>query len=76
MKVLIFSTAYFPFIGGAEVAVWEITERLGADIEFDLITARLDKSLPATEKIGAVTVYRLGWGIPLLDKLLLPFAGA
>ncbi|MBX4206383.1 glycosyltransferase, partial [Candidatus Parcubacteria bacterium] len=46
------------------------------DIEFDLITARLDKSLPATEKIGAVTVYRLGWGIPLLDKLLLPFAGA
>jgi glycosyltransferase involved in cell wall biosynthesis len=75
MRVLIFSTAYFPFIGGAEVAIKEITDRLG-DIEFDLITARLDSQLPKTEKIGSVNVYRIGPGVPLLDKLLLPFLGA
>jgi glycosyltransferase involved in cell wall biosynthesis len=76
MRVLIFSTAYFPFVGGAEVAVWEVTSRLGSGIAFDLITARLERGLPSVEKIGNVTVYRIGPGIPLLDKLLLPFLGA
>lgn len=74
-KVLIFSTAYYPFVGGAEVAVKEITDRI-PDIEFDLITARFDKKLPFKERIGNVTVYRLGVGIPIIDKLLLPFEGA
>ena len=31
-KILIFSTAYIPFIGGAEIAIKEIAERL-TDIE-------------------------------------------
>lgn len=74
-RILIFSTAYFPLVGGAEVAVQEITDRL-SDIQFDLITARFKKDLPKTEKIGNVSVYRLGFGLPLLDKLLLPFSGA
>lgn len=30
MKVLIFSTAYLPFVGGAELAIKEITDRLGS----------------------------------------------
>ena len=34
-KILIFSTAYYPFVGGAEVAVKEITSRLSDDFEFD-----------------------------------------
>ncbi len=75
-KVLIFSTAYYPFVGGAEVAVKEITDRLGNDFEFDLITARLEKNLPRIEKIGKVMVYRLGLGRPMFDKLLLPISGA
>lgn len=75
-KILIFSTAYFPFVGGAEVAVKEITDRLSEDFEFDLITAKLEKNLPKVEKVGAVTVYRIGSGRPMLDKLLLPFRGA
>ena len=78
-KILIFSTAYYPFVGGAEVAVKEITDRLGSpagEFEFDLITARLKKDLPSVEKIGKVTVYRVGIGRPLFDKLLLPFRGA
>ncbi len=74
-KILIFSTAYYPFVGGAEVAIKEITDRI-PDMEFDLITARFSKKIPFREKIGNVTVYRLGIGVPLIDKLLLPFEGA
>ncbi|MFA6394025.1 MAG: glycosyltransferase family 4 protein [Patescibacteria group bacterium] len=73
MKVLIFSTAYLPLIGGAEIAVKEITGRI-KDIEFDLITARLDRVLPRQEKIGRVNVFRVGFGTKL-DKFLLPFFG-
>jgi glycosyltransferase involved in cell wall biosynthesis len=75
IKILIFSTAYYPFVGGAEVAIKEITDRI-SDIEFDLITAKFKPNLPKFEKIGNVNVYRLGFGIPILDKLLLPFWGA
>ncbi|MCX6701665.1 MAG: glycosyltransferase family 4 protein [Candidatus Zambryskibacteria bacterium] len=77
-KILIFSTAYYPFVGGAEVAVKEITDRLSKDFnfEFDLITAKLRKDLPNVEKVGSVNVYRLGIGRPLFDKLILPFRGA
>lgn len=74
-KVLIFSTAYYPFVGGAEVAVKEITDRL-SDFEFDLITAKLKADLPNKERVGNVDIYRLGFGLPVLDKLLLPFWGA
>jgi|SRR3989338_304332 len=75
-RILIFSTAYHPFVGGAEVAIKEITDRLRGDFQFDLITARLGRDLPKIEKVGSVTVYRIGIGRPLFDKLLLPFAGA
>ena len=75
-RILIFSTAYHPFVGGAEVAVKEITDRLGNDFEFDLITAKMQKGLPDVEKIGSVTVYRIGGGKSTTDKLLLPFLGA
>jgi len=60
-RVLIFSTAYFPYIGGAEVAVREITNRIN-DVEFVMITARLDKNLPVKEKVGNIEVYRVGKG--------------
>lgn len=76
MKVLIFSTAYLPFVGGAEIAVKELTDRLGDGIEFDLITARIRRDLPKIERVGKVTIYRIGIGFELLDKLTLPFFGA
>jgi len=72
-KILIFSTAYLPLIGGAELAIKEITDRVNA-FEFDLITARLDKNLPREEKVGRVNVYRIGFG-GKFDKFLLPFLG-
>lgn len=74
-KILIFSTAYHPFVGGAEVAVKEITDRI-SDIQFDLITARFDRKLPKFEKIGNVNIYRIGFGFKTLDKILLPFLGS
>jgi glycosyltransferase involved in cell wall biosynthesis len=75
-RILIFSTAYYPFVGGAEVAVKEITDRLSGDFEFDVITAKMQQNLPSVEKIGTVTVYRVGMGSVLVDKLLMPFLGA
>lgn len=83
-RILIFSTAYLPFIGGAEIAIKEITSRI-ADIEFDMLTLRFDKNLPKFERIGNINVYRLGFAkknpvmadlvsLPLkLNKYFFPF---
>ncbi len=73
-RILIYSTAYYPLVGGAEVAVKEITDRLGDDFDFDLITARINKNFPKLEQIGNVTVYRLGWGT-IFDKIWLAVRG-
>lgn len=72
-KVLIYSTAYYPIVGGAEVAIKEITDRL-KDFDFYLITARLRRSLPRQEVVGGVKVYRVGWGC-FLDKFWLALWG-
>jgi len=73
-KILIFSTAYLPFVGGAEIAIKEITDRTQT-IQFDMITARLGGKLPRKEKIGNITIHRVGIGWPLFDKYLLAFYG-
>ncbi|MEK9160525.1 MAG: glycosyltransferase [Patescibacteria group bacterium] len=63
-KVLIFSLNYYPrFIGGAEVAIKEITDRL-TDTEFHVLTLRFDSELPKTEVIGRTTVHRIGFAVP------------
>src|ERR1700741_5145738 len=60
-RILIFSLTYHPFIGGAEVAIKEITDRINPDeYEFDMITLRFDSRLPEVERIGNVTVHRIG----------------
>lgn len=69
-RVLILSTAYLPQIGGSELAIKNITDRL-PDISFDLITSRPSKKIPAFEKIGNVNVYRTG-GLLGLFSFLLP----
>ena len=62
-RILIFSLTYFPQpVGGAEIAIHEITDRISPqDIEFDMVTLRLDRSLPKKERMGNVTVYRVGF---------------
>jgi len=84
-KILIFSSTYHPFVGGAEVAIKEITDRLGDDYEFDMVTIKFDSNLPDYEKVGNVGVYRLGFtknnptmndlvNFPLkLNKIIFPF---
>ena len=61
-RVLIFSLAYYPtFVGGAEVAIKETTDRI-KDIEFHMITPRFDSAQPKEERIGNVMVHRIGFG--------------
>lgn len=61
-KVLIFSLMYHPFIGGAEIAIKEITDRIPQkSIHFDMITLRLNSELPRTEKIGNIIIHRIGF---------------
>jgi len=61
-KILIFSLAYFPkHVGGAEIAIKEITNRLPKDeYEFHLICNRYDSTLAKEEKVGEVYVHRIG----------------
>ena len=61
-KILLFSGSYYPkHIGGAEVAIKEITDRLSPDdYEFHMVCNRFDSTLPKKEKIGNVMVRRIG----------------
>lgn len=69
--IVIFATAYFPLVGGAEVALKEITDRLPKG-NFHLVTAKIRPGLASRERWGNVEVHRVGFGHPV-DKLLLPF---
>ena len=73
--VIICSTAYLPFLGGAELAIKEITDRI-SDLRFILITARMRRDLPKKERIGNIDVYRVGVGVPFLDKIFSPVLAA
>ena len=79
MKILIFSVAYHPFGGGAEIAVKEITDRI-SDAEFHLLTINLDGKQKPEEKIGNVYVHRLDFGSIgrrfKIGKYLFTFASA
>lgn len=61
-RILIFSLAYYPkHIGGAEVAIKEITDRLSPEeYEFHVLCNRYDSTLPKEEQIGNVMVHRIG----------------
>lgn len=74
-NILIFSIAYVPFVGGAELAVKEITDRIqvatseaSVNFSFDMITLRFNKNWPRFEKIGNINVYRIS-----SPKILFPF---
>lgn len=58
-------------IGGAEVAIKEITDRI-SDVDFHMVTLRYDSSLPRLEKIGNIIVHRIGFSKkdPKPDSLL------
>jgi glycosyltransferase involved in cell wall biosynthesis len=66
-RILIFSLAYYPHVGGAEVAIKEITDRI-EDIEFHMITLRMDGE-GREEHIGNVIVHRVGNSASYLQKI-------
>ncbi|MFH1610510.1 MAG: glycosyltransferase family 4 protein, partial [Patescibacteria group bacterium] len=74
-KILILSLTYLPYIGGAEVAVKEISSRLEGFFTFDILTSRLDRKLPKFEQVGNVGVYRIGIGHKTIDKYIFTFLG-
>lgn len=61
-RILIFSLAYLPFMGGAEYEIREVTDRLGGRFDFDMVTYRFDSSWPKEEKIGNINIFRVGRG--------------
>ncbi len=83
-RILIFSLTYLPYVGGAELAIKEETDRI-SDFEFDMITLRFDRDLAKFEKIGNINIYRIGFSsrsinaddlvkFPLkINKYLFPF---
>lgn len=75
-KILIFSLTYYPLeVGGAEIAVKEITDRI-PDIEFHMLTLRFDRTLPREERIGNIVVHRIGWGDSRPSKFFFQFFAA
>jgi len=54
-KILIFSLAYHPFVGGAEIAIKEITDHLPNN-DYYLITNKFNKNWKDEEKIRNVKV--------------------
>jgi glycosyltransferase involved in cell wall biosynthesis len=74
-RILIFSLAYYPHVGGAEVAIKEITDRIG-DIEFEMVTLRFGREA-RVEQVGKVLVHRVGFGGGFISKLFyIPMAAA
>lgn len=72
-KILLFTTAFRPFIGGSEIAAEEICRRL-PDISFEVLTPRYRKSSPVNECQKNICIHRLGFG-NRLDKFLFPLLG-
>jgi glycosyltransferase involved in cell wall biosynthesis len=68
-RVLVFAWFYLPLVGGAELFLRAITERLRDRFEFVIVTSRLRRSLPAVESEPGVTIVRVGLGTAL-DKFL------
>lgn len=78
-RILIFSLAYLPHVGGAEIAIKEITSRISRkDIAFDLITLRFDRKSSDVEMVGNVRVYRVKWleNLGYTGKILFPVLAA
>jgi len=65
-KILIFDLNYYPdHVGGAEVAVKEITDRISPDdYEFHMVCLGYDSKLPKESVEGNVHVHRIGFTRP------------
>jgi UDP-glucuronate decarboxylase len=72
-KVLVFATTYYPDMGPAERALFELSKQM-PDTEFHIVTTKFRKGVPEIEEVGTDTVHRIGIG-HRIDKFLLPILG-
>lgn len=70
-RILVFSFAYSPYEGGAEIALRKITEYM-KDVSFHVVTFQFDAAHPKKEAEGNVTIHR----ISSYSRLLFPFVAA
>ena len=65
-RVLIFALDYYPGeVGGAEIAIKEITDRISPEeIEFHMVVMCYDSNMERVEEYGNVLVHRIGFGRP------------
>lgn len=75
-RILILSTSYLPLVGGSELAIQHITDRIH-DMQFDMVTGRFGQVV-SHEKIGNIEVFRAGGRFIqfslFLPKIFLPCA--
>lgn len=72
-KILVFAVTYYPDLGPAEQAIYELSRQM-PDTEFHIITSKFRKDLPNFEKLNKDSIYRIGIGSSF-DKFLLPLLG-
>lgn len=72
-RILIVSLAYHPYVGGAEIAIREITDRI-SDIEFHMVTLRFRATDAPIEQVGNVLVHRISCGPGMIGKGWFQFA--
>lgn len=72
-RVLIYTTAFRPFIGGSEIALEENVRHL-PNILFDIFTPRYSRKLKSNERFDNFCLHRVGLGFPF-DKYLFPLLG-
>ncbi|TSC95983.1 MAG: dTDP-glucose 4,6-dehydratase [Parcubacteria group bacterium Athens0714_26] len=73
-KILVFAVTYYPYLGPAEQALFELSKNM-PDTEFHIITSRLSRDLPRFERLSTDSIHRVGIGHKI-DKYLLPVLGA
>ena len=67
-KIVYLSAFLSPFRSGAEAMVEEVSQRLSADFDITIVTARLSRTLPRRDILGGdVHIVRVGVGCSI-DK--------
>ena len=72
-NILVFSTAYKPFLGPAEEHLAGLISQM-PDFHFHIVTSRLDRNLPKIHEDENFTIHRIGLG-SAIDKYLLVLIG-
>lgn len=72
-KIMVFSTTYYPDLGPAEAAIYELSKEM-PDVEFHIITTKFRGGRLSFERKDNNFIYRVGLGITF-DKYLLPILG-